>query len=142
MWHWDDTEGFTYWALETLPLRAITLRPCYDGPINGGEGLNTSNTRNSWTPNTVSSLTPSSSAVETLDTTDVDTWSKLREYKVREPLGKDVGELRSRQDMKHMNVPDGNALTEKVKVNLNMLSALVLNGVGEKIDNTDIVAVD
>jgi hypothetical protein len=20
MWHWDDTEGFTYWTLETLPV--------------------------------------------------------------------------------------------------------------------------
>jgi hypothetical protein len=44
--------------------------------------------------------------------------------------------------MKHTNVPDGNALIEKVKVNLNMLSALVLNGVDEKIDNADIVAID
>jgi hypothetical protein len=28
------------------------------------------------------------------------------------------------------NVPDGNALADKVEINLNMLGALVLNGVG------------
>jgi hypothetical protein len=30
------------------------------------------------------------------------------------------------------NVPDGNALTDKVKMNLNMLGMLVLNGLGER----------
>jgi hypothetical protein len=40
------------------------------------------------------------------------------------------------------NVPDGNALTDKVKINLNMLGALVLNGVGGELDGADVVAVD
>jgi hypothetical protein len=30
------------------------------------------------------------------------------------------------------NVPDGNALADKVKINLNMLGALVLNGLVER----------
>jgi hypothetical protein len=40
------------------------------------------------------------------------------------------------------NVPDGNTLTDKVKINLNMLGALVLNGVGGEVDDTDVVAID
>jgi hypothetical protein len=40
------------------------------------------------------------------------------------------------------NVPDGNTLTDKVKVNINMLGALVLNGVGGEVNGADVVAVD
>jgi hypothetical protein len=40
------------------------------------------------------------------------------------------------------NVPDGNTLVDKVKINLNMLGALMLNGVGGEVDGTDVVAVD
>jgi hypothetical protein len=39
------------------------------------------------------------------------------------------------------NVPDGNA-ADKVKINLNMLGALVMNGVGGEVDDADIVTVD
>jgi hypothetical protein len=35
--------------------------------------------------------------------------------------------------MEDTNVPDGNTLADKVKVNLNMLGALVLNGVGGEV---------
>jgi hypothetical protein len=40
------------------------------------------------------------------------------------------------------NIPDGNALTNKVKINLNMLGALVLNGFGGEVDGADVVVVD
>jgi hypothetical protein len=40
------------------------------------------------------------------------------------------------------NVPDGNALIDKVKINLNMLGVLVLNGVGGEVDGANVVAVD
>jgi hypothetical protein len=40
------------------------------------------------------------------------------------------------------NVPDGNALTDKVKINLDMLGVLVLNRIGGEVDDTDVVAVD
>jgi hypothetical protein len=40
------------------------------------------------------------------------------------------------------NVPNGNTLTNKVKINLNMLGALVLNRVGGEVDGTDVVTVD
>jgi hypothetical protein len=42
--------------------------------------------------------------------------------------------------MEDTNVPDRKVLTDKVKINLSMLGALVLNGVGG--DGTDVVAVD
>jgi hypothetical protein len=40
------------------------------------------------------------------------------------------------------NVPVGNMLVNKVKINLNMLGALVLNRVGGEVDGADVVAVD
>jgi hypothetical protein len=40
------------------------------------------------------------------------------------------------------NVPDGNALVDKVKINLNMFGALVLNGVGGEVDGADVIALD
>jgi hypothetical protein len=81
-------------------------------------------------------------AVETLATTDIETGLKLREHRRGQPLGEDVGELRSHQDVEDTNVPDGNMLADKVKINLNMLSALVLNGVGGEVDGADVVEVD
>jgi hypothetical protein len=44
--------------------------------------------------------------------------------------------------VEHTKVPDGNALMDKVKNDLNMLGALVLNGVGGEVDDADVVAVD
>jgi hypothetical protein len=40
------------------------------------------------------------------------------------------------------NVPDGNALADKVKINLNILGTVVLNKVGEEVDGADVVTVD
>jgi hypothetical protein len=40
------------------------------------------------------------------------------------------------------NVPDGNVLADKVKINLNILGALVLNEVGGEVDGADVVTVD
>jgi hypothetical protein len=40
------------------------------------------------------------------------------------------------------NVPDGNTLVDKVKINLNMFGALVLNGVGGEVDGADVIALD
>jgi hypothetical protein len=44
--------------------------------------------------------------------------------------------------MKDTDVPDGNVLMDKVKINLNMLGVLVLNGVGGEVDGTDVVTVN
>jgi hypothetical protein len=40
------------------------------------------------------------------------------------------------------NVPDGNTLMDKIKINLNMLGVLVLNRVDEEVDGTDVIPVD
>jgi hypothetical protein len=66
---------------------------------------------------------------------------KLQGHRGGQPLGEDVGELRSRRDV-DTNVPVGNMLVNKVKINLNMLGALVLNRVGGEVDGADVVAVD
>jgi hypothetical protein len=44
--------------------------------------------------------------------------------------------------MDDMNVPNGNALVDKVEINLNMLGVLVLDGVCGEVDGADDVAVD
>jgi hypothetical protein len=80
--------------------------------------------------------------IETLSTTDVEIGLKFGEHRGGQPLGENVGELRSRQDVEDTNVPKGNVSADKVKINPNMLGALVLNGVGGEVDNADVVAVD
>jgi hypothetical protein len=61
---------------------------------------------------------------------------------MRATLGEDVDELRSHRDVEHTNVLNGNVLADKVKINLNMIGALVLNGVGGEVDGADIILVD
>jgi hypothetical protein len=56
-----------------------------------------------------------------------------------EPLRENVGELRCHQDM---NLTDGNLLSDKMKINLHMLGALILNGVSGEVHGADIIAVD
>jgi hypothetical protein len=41
-----------------------------------------------------------------------------------------------------VNIFDGNALTDEVEINLNMLGALMLDGVGGEVDRADVVIVD
>jgi hypothetical protein len=60
----------------------------------------------------------------------------------KEPLGKDVDELGGRRDMEDANISNGNTVTDEVEINLNMLDALMLDGVGGEVDRADIVAVD
>jgi hypothetical protein len=45
-------------------------------------------------------------------------------------------------DMKDANLTDGNLLSDKMKINLHMLGALMLNGVGGEVHGVDVVAVD
>jgi hypothetical protein len=44
--------------------------------------------------------------------------------------------------MQDTDITDGHAFPHKVEVDLGMLRALVLNGVGGEVDGVDIVAVD
>jgi hypothetical protein len=44
--------------------------------------------------------------------------------------------------MEDTNLADGNLLSDKMKINLYILGALMLNGVGEEVYNADIITVD
>ena len=44
--------------------------------------------------------------------------------------------------MEDTDVSDGDALADEVEIDLNMLCALVLDGVGGEVDGADVVAVD
>jgi hypothetical protein len=44
--------------------------------------------------------------------------------------------------MEDTDLIDGNVLSDKMKINLHMLGALMLNGVGGEVHNADIVTVD
>jgi hypothetical protein len=41
-----------------------------------------------------------------------------------------------------VDITNGHAFPHKVEVDLDMLRALLLNGVGGEVDNTDVIAVD
>jgi hypothetical protein len=44
--------------------------------------------------------------------------------------------------MKDTNITNSNTLLNKVKINLNVLGALMLNGVGGHVDGADVVTID
>jgi hypothetical protein len=44
--------------------------------------------------------------------------------------------------MEDADLIDGNLLSDKMKINLHMLGALILNEVGGEVHDADIVAVD
>jgi hypothetical protein len=49
--------------------------------------------------------------------------------------------MRRRWDM-NTNITNGNALADKVEINLDMLRVLMLNLVSGQVDNTDIVTIN
>jgi hypothetical protein len=44
--------------------------------------------------------------------------------------------------MEDVDLTDGNLLSDKMKINLHMLGALMLNGVGGEVHGADVVVVD
>jgi hypothetical protein len=44
--------------------------------------------------------------------------------------------------MENADLADGNLLSDKMKINLHMLGALMLNGIGGDVHGADVVAVD
>jgi hypothetical protein len=64
-------------------------------------------------------------------TVDVETGSKLIKHR-GETLREDVD----------ADLTDGNLLSDEIKINLHMLRALMLNGVGGEVHDADVVAVD
>jgi hypothetical protein len=72
----------------------------------------------------------------------VETGPKLIKHRGGETLREDVGELQCRWDMEDADLADGYLLSNKMKINLHMLHALMLNGVGGEVHGADVVAVD
>jgi hypothetical protein len=72
---------------------------------------------------------------------DVETGSKLIKHQ-GETLREDVSELRCCRDMEDADLTDGNLLSDEMKINLHMLRALMLNGVGGEVHSANVVAVD
>jgi hypothetical protein len=44
--------------------------------------------------------------------------------------------------VEHTNITNGNTFPDEVKIDLSMLRALVLDGIGGHVDGADVVAVD
>jgi hypothetical protein len=44
--------------------------------------------------------------------------------------------------VQNANFPNGGLVTDEVKIDLDILRALMLNGVGCQVDNTNIVVID
>jgi hypothetical protein len=57
-------------------------------------------------------------------------------------LCEDVCELGYCRYVQDTDITDGHTFPHKVEVDLDMLRALVLNGVGGEVDGVDVIAVD
>jgi hypothetical protein len=75
-------------------------------------------------------------------TADVETGLKFIKHRGGETLHEDIDELRCHRDMEDADLTDGNLLSDKMKINLHMLLALMLNGVGGEVHDADVAAVD
>jgi hypothetical protein len=73
---------------------------------------------------------------------DVETGSKLIEHRGGEALHEDAGELRCHRNMEYEDLTDGDSLSDKIKINLHMFDALMLNGVSGEVHGADIITVD
>jgi hypothetical protein len=58
------------------------------------------------------------------------------------PFVKMPRELGCHRYVQDADITDGHAFPHKMEVDLNMLCALVLNGVGGEVDGADVVVVD
>jgi hypothetical protein len=75
-------------------------------------------------------------------TADAETGSKLIEHRGGDALHEDVGELRCQRTMEYADLTDDDSLSDKMKINLHMFDALMLNGVGGEVHDADVVVVD
>jgi hypothetical protein len=93
-------------------------------------------------PNLIQHNTSNTPRSHNSTTADVETELKLIENRGGEALREDVDELRCRRNMEYANLTNDDSLSDKIKINLHMFGALMLNGVGGEVHGTDIVAVD
>jgi hypothetical protein len=71
---------------------------------------------------------------------DVETRPKLYKHHRRKPFGEDICKLGGGQHVKNGNSSTGYSFANEVKIDLDMLRALVLDGVGGEVDGADVVA--
>jgi hypothetical protein len=77
-----------------------------------------------------------------VEESDVETGPKLREDWSWQAFGEDVGELTRRRDVKDADSSKGHSFSNEVKINLNVLGTLMLNGVRRHVDGADVVTID
>jgi hypothetical protein len=77
-----------------------------------------------------------------LATANVEAGPKFQKHQSGQTLRKDVYELGGRRYVQDAGITDGNVFPDEVKVDLDMLCMLVLNGVGGEVDSDDFVKVD
>ena len=85
-------------------------------------------------------LTPPRSRIGGL--ADMKTGAKILEHGGGKTLGEDVSKLGRRWYVKNPNITNGDPFMNEVEINLNMLRALMLYGIGGQVYCTDIVAED
>ena len=73
---------------------------------------------------------------------DVQIAAELQEHCGRETLCEDVSKLESGGDVQDTHITEGDALSDEVEINLDMLRTLMLNRVRGEINHTDIVTID
>jgi hypothetical protein len=88
----------------------------------------------------ISFLTPPRS--RNVGGTNVQTGPKLQKYRRRHAFGENIDVLGSRWNMENMDSPSSHTLPDKMEVNLDVFSALVLHRIRREVDGTHIVTVD
>ena len=72
---------------------------------------------------------------------DAETGAEILEQRRRQPLGEDIGELLCTRDLEDAELTDGHFLTDKVDIQLDVLSPSVMNGIASHVDAGDVVAI-
>jgi hypothetical protein len=75
-------------------------------------------------------------------TSDVQARAKLLKNNGWQPLGEDVGKLRSSGNMKNPGLAECHTITDKMQVYLNMFSPLMIHWIGGHVHGGHIVKVD
>ena len=73
---------------------------------------------------------------------DVQIAAEIQEHCGRKTLRKDVSKLESGGDVQNTHITEGDALSDEVEINLDMLRTLMLNWIRGEINHTDIVIID
>jgi hypothetical protein len=125
-----DPEGWRHLG-ETLGRQPWCLGP-QGRPYGLGLALTQGKAQQSLRLNTrqLSNTPPLGTGSHNSATADIETGPKLIKHRGGKTLRGEVDELRCRRDMKDADLTDGHLLSDKMKINLHVLGALMLNGVG------------